>query len=348
MKSLLMKCILALLLTNTAFAGEQGHYVPAPIGARDFAMPPPGSYLNVYDMHYGSDAFKDKNGDTLKSISSSGTITRNISVQGQSIPVTITGNVNVDLALNVNVFMQMMAFVWAPDLKILGADYAFLIMPSWGYSRVDIKAKANAVGTISAGGISKPFNVNAAAEIEDATAGFGDLYVQPFWLDWRGKHYDAGVSYGVWAPTGTYDKNDIANIGLGFLTQEVQANVYYYPLESKATALFIRPTYEWNSRKIDTDVQPGQDITLEYGLSQFIHPRAELAVIGYQQWQISGDHGSAARNKDVFDMVNGIGAQITCWAVENKCAIVGKFSKELGAKDRLQGAYWSLNVTWIF
>ena len=67
--------------------------------------------------------------------------------------------------------------------------------------------------------------------------------------------------------------------------------------------------------KIDEHVQPGQDITLEYGLSQFIHPRAEIAVVGYNTWQISEDRGVDATNRGVLDRVVGIGAQVTCWVV---------------------------------
>ncbi len=331
-----------------AIAGEQGHYSPMPISARDTIMPTKGLYLVSYDMYYSSDTFKDRDGNKFDSMSASGTLTKDITVLGHSVPVTITGNLTADLDINLDTFIQMIPVMWVPGFKILGADYAFFIAPVWGYTRVDVDAKASAAGTISVGGISKTVTANKTVNVHDENTGFGDLYVQPIWLDWRGKQYDVGISYGVYCPTGFYDKDNIANIGLGFLTQQVQVSAYYYPFENKATALFVRPTYEWHSKKIDKHVQPGQNITLEYGLSQYIHPRAEIAVMGYNEWQLSEDHGSEAANKEVLNRVSGIGAQVTCWAVENKCAITGKFNKEYWAEDRFEGMAWSINVLWIF
>lgn len=333
---------------HSCFAGEQGHYSSMPLGVRDYVMPPKGFYLLVYDMYYASDTFKDSRGKKLDSLSTSTSITKNISLPGRSVPIRVTGNLTADIDVNLDTFNQLFALTWVSDIKILGADYAFLLLPSWGYMQVELEAKANAVASISVGRINKTLTANRSVEIVDRKAGFGDLYVQPIWLGWRGKHYDLGVTYGLYCPTGAYDKDDIANIGLGFLTQQVQTQGYYYPFENKATAFMVRPTYEWHSKKIDKDVQPGQDITLEYGISQYLHPRIEVAAIGYHQWQLSEDHGSKAANTSVLDRVNGFGTQITGWALENKCAITGKFNKEYSAKDRFEGIAWSLNVTWIF
>ncbi|RJP56378.1 MAG: transporter [Candidatus Auribacter fodinae] len=340
--------ILIFCLCTAVSAGEQGHYSPMPMGLRDCVMPPKGLYLLAFDMYYSSDTFKDSSGKTVDSLSVSNSTTRHISLPGRSLPVTITGNLTVDIDTDLDLFTQLVALTWVPDIKILGADYAFLILPSWGYMRVDLEATANAEATISVGRISRTVSPNRSVKVEDHITGFGDLYVQPIWLDWRGKYSDLGISYGVYCPTGSYDKDNIANIGYGFLTQQVQMSGYYYPFENKATAFMIRPTYEWHSKKIDKNVQPGQNITLEYGVSQYIHPRIEIAANGYHQWQVSDDHGSEAVNTDVSDRVNGFGTQITCWLIEHKCAITGKFNKEYSAKDRFEGIAWLLNVTWIF
>ena len=60
------------------------------------------------------------------------------------------------------------------------------------------------------------------------------------------------------------------------------------------------------------------------------------------------DSGSAAVNKNVKDSINAVGGQITFWAVPEKCILVGKFMHEYGAKDRLQGQYGEINLTWLF
>ncbi len=329
-------------------AGEQGHYAPAPMGLRDFIVPPPGKYFVNYDVYYGADKFRDSSGDSLDSLSVSGSRTVNINGLHNSIPVTITGNLTVDLDLKVDSYTWSPAFVWVTDKKFLGGDYGFLVSPSVGYMNVHVKASANASGTLSVGGISKPFSAGSSAKVDDSETGFGDLMVQPLWLGWHGKHYDAAFNYAFYAPTGYYDKDNIANIGTGFFTNRLQASYYFYPVESQATALMITPTYEWHSKKIDKDVQPGQDITLEYGITQYLSERLEVGVSAYNQWQITDDRGSAALNKGTHDSVAGVGSQITYWVLKGKCAVTGKYMQEYQAKDRLQGMYGVLNVTWIF
>jgi hypothetical protein len=154
-------------------------------------------------------------------------------------------------------------------------------------------------------------------------------------------------SYAVTLPTGAYDKDKVANVGMGFFSQRLQAATYFYPFENKTTAFMFTPTYEWNSKKIDTDIQPGQAMTIEYGVSQYVHPRVEIGFSGYNQWQIADDSGSAATDK-TKDAIGGVGAQIVYWAIKDKCSLTVKVSKEYAGKDRLEGFFKSLNFVWIF
>lgn len=339
---------ISLISTGLVFAGEQGHYSSMPLGVRDTTMPPKGFYMQFIDMYYGSDTFKDRDANKLSSLSVSGTATRDLTLPGHSIPITITGNLNADLDINLNMFAQLIALIWTPGVKVLGADYAFMALPSWGYTRVDVKTTANATGTVSVGGITKTISASNTVEIMDQDTGFGDLFVQPIWLNWKGKNYEIGASYGLWCPTGFYDKDNIANVGMGFLTQQLQATAYYYPFGNHGTALMLRPTYEWNTKKIDKDVQPGQSCTLEYGIVHAINPRLELGLTGYNVWQVTEDHGSAAINRGVLDRVNGFGATVTYWVIQHKLAVTGKFNQEYMARDRFEGTAWSINGLYVW
>ncbi len=73
---------------------------------------------------------KDSSGDELDSIKVSGYFTRNIGIQNGSLPITITGTVNVDLDIEVNVFAQAFGVAVVTDKKILGADYGLIITSS--------------------------------------------------------------------------------------------------------------------------------------------------------------------------------------------------------------------------
>ena len=346
-KRIILVLAIFLCVCPAAYAADLGHYSPASNGVRDYVMPSTkGFSLSAYNMYYTSDDFKGPGGTKFSSLSVSGTATQYINIQGKSTPVTVTGNTTFNLDFNLDKFSQTFNLTWAPDVKFLGADYALVISPSWGYARV--QAKARAAGTISVGGTTRSLSAGGSTDILEQNTGLGDLYVQPLWLAWRGKHYDIGLSYGFYAPTGYYDKNSLANIGLGFWTQQLQANLCYYPFTTQATALIIRPTYEWNSRKIHEDVQPGQTITFEYGVSHYIHPRIEIAVLGYNQLELTGERGSAATNKKPLSYTAGVGALFNWWVIEKKCSLTAKFNTEYGTKFNFQGDAWSLNAKWIF
>jgi hypothetical protein len=340
--------ILIILSATPAIAGEQGHYTPAPMAIRDFVVPPKGVYFLNYNTYYKTDTFKDSNGDKLASLTVSGSLTRNISLPRQSIPVTITGTTTINLDIDVDVFVQALGVAVVTDKKILGADYGFIILPTWGHTSVDVGASATAAGTISVGPVSKPFSAGGRVNVDDDKTGLGDLFIQPLWLGWHGKHYDIGLSWGGYIPTGAYDADDIANVGFGFFTSQTQASFYYYPFEDQSTAIMFAPTWEWHSKNIDKDVTPGQNVTIEYGIGQYLHERFEIGVHGFHQWQVTDDSGTDALNTTIKDEVSGIGGQVTWWAIKDKLALVGKYVEEYGAEDRLEGQFGELNVLWIF
>ena len=340
--------MLNLVFIGSVFAGEQGHYVPAPMAVRDYVMPSKGFYILGYDTYYHGDKMKDPGGETFNSMSVTGTLTKNVDLGRKSIPIKLIGTLSADLDFNVDSATQTIVFIWVTDKKILGADYGFMVMPSWGYMSVNVAAKVNAVGTIEVGPFSKAVTAGQEFKVKDEEWGLGDLIVQPLWLGWRGKRHDVALSYAVTLPTGTYDKDNIANVGMGFCSQRLQTAAYFYPFENKTTAFMLTPTWEWNSKKIDQNVHPGQTMTIEYGIGQYVHPRVEIGMTGYNQWQITDDSGSAATDKDVKDTVSGVGGQIVYWAIKEKCSFTAKVSKEYAAKDRIEGLFGSLNFLLIF
>jgi len=339
----LVLSILNLVFVGSVFSGEQGHYAPAPMAVRDYVMPSKGFYVIGYDTYYHADKMKDSSGNTFDSVSVSGSWRGTV----KSIPITITGTLNANLDFSIHSAMQTLAFAWATDQKILGADYGLMIIPSWGYTSVNVAAQGTASGTIKVGSHSRDFSVGEEVKIKGEQWGLGDLIIQPLWLDWRGKKHDLVFSYAATLPTGAYSKDSIANVGMGFCSQRLQAATYFYPFENKTTAFMFTPTYEWNSKKIDTDIQPGQTMTIEYGVSQYVHPRVEIGLTGYNQWQITDDSGSAAMDK-TKNTISGVGAQIVYWAIKDKCSLTAKVSQEYAGKDRLEGFFESLNFVWIF
>jgi hypothetical protein len=178
--------------------------------------------------------------------------------------------------------------------------------------------------------------------------GFADLLVQPVMLDWRGKNYDLGFNYGFFAPTGAYSEDRMANVGMGFWTQQFQAWGAYYFDKNKQTAAFLVGTYNLNSRMYDQDLTPGQSMTVEYGLDHYFNDRVALGISGYDQWQISADAGTAAKQKNVFYQIHGIGGQLTGWIIKEKMSVTGKCIAEYYGVDHFRGILATANIIWVF
>ena len=330
-----------------SYAAEQGHYYPGVMGVRDLALPPKGLYVTSYNFLYFSRGFKDPDGKDVKQLSRTVNGSRTVNINGTNIGINFAGNTTADIDVEIDIQMYQLLFTWVTGKKILGADYAVLIAPSFGHTRIEVEADLGAGATLSAGPVTRTVTAARRVRIEDEEEGFGDLFVEPILLGWHGKKHDITLGYGFYAPTGAYDEGRLANVGLGFWTHQWQGAAYYY-FNNRTTALMFAPTYEWHSKKYDKNVRPGQNMTIEYGISQYIHERVEVGVTGYHQWQITKDSGKYTNRKDVKDRISGVGGQLTLWPVKQKLAVVGRVNWEYGAKHRFEGISAVVNATYVF
>jgi hypothetical protein len=338
----------ALLVAQYAYAGTLGHYYPGVMGMRDIILPPKGFYAIYYDPIYYSNDIRDSSGNELSNVSMSASETRYVNVYGHDIPVRLSAGLSADIDASMAFTTEQLLLLWTPGWKILGADFGMFIAPSTGYVGIETEVKAHAVGTVSIGHFSKTVTKDETVKVKSEMYGFGDLLVQPVMLDWRGRQYDAGLYYGFWAPTGAYSEDRIANVGMGFWSQQFQAFGAWYFDKYRKTALIATGTYNLNSSKYDQDLAPGQSMTLEYALSHYFTDRVEVGVYGYDQWQISPDTGSAAKNKDVFYQIHGIGGQAGGWIIKEKLNLTMKCAYEYYGVGRFSGILGTVNLIWVF
>ena len=73
--------------------------------------------------------------------------------------MTVTGDASANFNFKLDNFSQSLSLTWVPEVRFFGADYAFVIEPSWGYVRTHVKATADANCIISVGNISKSLSV---------------------------------------------------------------------------------------------------------------------------------------------------------------------------------------------
>lgn len=329
MKRPLAAILLLSLSVTGAHAGPIGHYAGGLPNIRDIIIPEAGSYALVYNYFYQSGRINDRNGKEVNSIT-----------LGSNPGYTL--NVNPDL----NAYLLGPSFIWVTDLEIIGGRYgAFVLMP---FQNTSVGADLETETGAGLSSNSSQFSI-------------GDMFFQPLWLGWSPEHFDLSVGWGFYAPTGKYNVDtytfpvvgnvrvaDVDNLGLGFWTNQFQGTAAWYPWLNKATAVVIGLTYEVHSEKQDFDLTPGQSLTLNWGISQYLPLTkdqkylAEVGPAGYDTWQVSNDSGSNAAN-GVRDQVHGVGFQTGFTAVDQGLAINFHYFYEVASQDRFQGHVFGLS-----
>jgi len=321
------------LLTPVTEAGEIGHYAGGFLNIRDYFVPPPGVYAAVYNYFYRTDQLNDRNGDRVDSVT----------VNPGSGPGLTLG-----VEVNVNMYVVAPTVIWVTDIKSLGIKYGAFISPNL--------ANASLQGSLS--------SVTGRGGSAEASAfDVGDLFVQPVWLGKTLEHWDFALAYGFYAPTGKYNTefyslpggNSVKaesgdNIGFGFWTQQIQGAVAWYPWADKRLAITSVLTYEINGKKKDFDLTPGQVLTFNWGISQFLPLRKDKSLLlevgpaGYSSWQITDDTGSGASNAGVRDQVHAVGGQLGLAYLPWHASLTFHGFYEFAAKDRFQGASFGVSL----
>lgn len=319
--------------TSVAPAGEIGHYNGGFLNIRDFFVPPePGFYGAVYNYYYTTDQINDSDGDKIKSVT--------INPPGGGAGTTLNLDIDVDI------YVVSPTVIWVTDWKPLGARFGILIAPTF--------ANASPAASLSR-------STGTGRGVDESSWGMGDLLVQPVWLDWSFKHWDLALSYGFYAPIGNYDTDTVTvpgvgplkvesadNIGYGFWTHQVQGAVAWYPMENKATAVTAALTYEINTKKEGFDITPGNVLTLNWGISQYLPLKKDNSLLlevgpaGYDSWQITDDSGSAAGN--TRDQVHGVGGQLGITHVPWSLVVNFHAFYEYAAEDRFQGQSFGFSI----
>ena len=312
---------------GSAPAGDSGHFAGGMMDTRDYFVPDPGFYGAVYNYFYTTDRYNDQSGNKLSS-------------------TTLPGGSGSPVSVNVDMYVLAPAFIWVSPWKVLGAKYGVDVVPTFANSSLD------AVGsTVRARGGS----------VEQSTFAPGDLFVQPVWLGWTRPHYDIAAAYGFYAPVGKYSTETFSlpntsltvpaasNIGLGYWTQQFQGAAAWYPWTNKATAVTAVLTYEYNGEQQGTDITPGQNLWLNWGISQYLPLTKdqklllEIGPAGYYEWQISDSTGGTS-NSSSRTQVSGTGGQLGVTYVPWNLVLNFRGFYEYHAEDRLQGASFSINL----
>jgi hypothetical protein len=215
-----------------------------------------------------------------------------------NITVPFTANVDINLKAKADLGMVAPSYVFAE--KIFGAQASVAVLIPYGRTQADVN------GTITAA--IGPIGFTVSGGRSEAITGFGDI-APMFALRWNeGVHnYLAYVSGNL--QVGRYDKNNLANLGLGHQAVDVGGGyTYFNPQTGYEFSSVVGLTY--NFENTHTDYQNGVDLHWDMGASRFVTKEWQLGVVGYLYQQLSCDSGDGNRVGCFRSRVAGIGPQI--------------------------------------
>ena len=129
----------------------------------------------------------------------------------------------------------------------------------------------------------------------DSKFGLGDIIVDPFILSWHGKNWHAATGIDIYIPTGSYDENELANLGRNYWTFEPIVAATF--LTDNGCEASVKMMYDINTENKDaslltppgtTEYLSGQEFHLDYALSKKIS-NFTLGLTGYYYQQVTDD-----------------------------------------------------------
>jgi len=293
---------------------QTGHYSTAFSGVRDMAKADPGFFVIWYNQYTFSNTYYDRNGNKKSELP--------LSDLDPSYP-------NVQFDVELSGLATAPAFFLATKKKILGATYMAGFVPVYFWANAS-------------------FSSNITDPYSGKLNGIADFYFAPVTLSWGTKKFDWTLAYGFTAPTGRYETGADDNIGLGFWTHQVQGFSYFYPVEDQSTALMLGLTYEMNTKVSGEDYNPGNRLSLEWGISQYLSERLEVSFQGGHNWQVVDDKGADATvGQFIHDKKSTLAFAAGYWAWAGRLQVNAKYGFDFGMVQRFKTNMLMLNLTFV-
>ena len=303
----------ALVLSTLAVVAEEGASGHySPGGTADFADALPG-----YPSFEYENTFTYYNGSAEA---------------GRHFP--ITGR--IALNLEATSYTESSFLLWETPLKVFGGYYnVFASIPyTWLTISGDLQAGARTVHTT------------------DSVSGLGDIYFAPVAVGWKNGDLLWDARFGIYAPTGEFDKTSLANPGLGYWTFEPEVTLSW--LSSKiGTEVSVFVGLDLNTENTATNYTSGDILHIDFTVAQhlpLLGGSIGVGANGYWYRQITGDSGSGAVLGPFEAEEVGIGPVISYSRTMGKTALVidVKWLPQVGVENTTKGNYVWAKVSLVF
>ena len=120
--------------------------------------------------------------------------------------------------------------------------------------------------------------------------GLSDSVFAPILLGWHFKQADATAGYAIFAPTGRYTDGASDNTGLGMWGHELSVGTTVYLTESRQWHAATLATFDFQSKKEDSETKVGNAMNLEGGLgADFLKGGLTTGLNYYASFKLTDD-----------------------------------------------------------
>mgnify|MGYP003601954776 CR=1 FL=1 len=204
--------------------------------------------------------------------------------------------------------------IWVSDYSLFGASVALhAIVPL-----VDLKVELNGQS--------------------QSKQGLGDIIFGPALGFHHSEKFHSILALDMIAPSGRYDRDDLANTGRNYwVIEPVYAMSYIDPNGFNLDAKLM---YDFNRENPATDYRSGQEFHVDYALGWGLGNGWVLGVGGYYYRQTTDDRQDGERIEDNKGRALAIGPSIK-YSGTNGWFVTAKWEQETQVRNRAQGdAYW--------
>lgn len=247
---------------------------------------------------------------------------------GVSRTIPIAGQIGVNV--DATTYADSFGGFYITPLKVFGGNYAAGVAIPFMWNTVSAQVTLPGGGTVSR---------------KDSANGLGDVEFWPVAISWGPLSNDLHVTFygGIFAPTGDFQLNRLANQGLGYWTFEPGVMVSYLGQQNgfEASAYI---GYDINTENPDTDYRSGQVFHLDATVAQHL-PLGPgfigIGATGFYLQQTTGDSGSGATLGNFEERSAGVGPVLSYAAQFGKTGFAAsvKWLPQVAARNTVKGDY---------
>jgi hypothetical protein len=159
------------------------------------------------------------------------------------------------LALNLKAasYSDSSVLVWETPLKVFGGYYN--IFASIPYTWLTVSGDVQKNG--------------ATVHSSDTVNGIGDIYFSPATIGWTNGDFKWDGRFGIYAPSGGFDKTSLANAGLGYWSFEPEVTFSWFSSKI-GTEFSVFAGVDFNTENPNTSYTSGDIFHIDFTLAQHL------------------------------------------------------------------------------